>query len=308
MPELAEVEFYRKQWDPGLRQAILSVHGNFRSRIFRGIFADTLRRALTGAVFTGSQAHGKQMLFRFSGGKWLGLHLGMSGTLRSEPPAAKPRKHDHLVLHQKKQNLVLNDYRHFGRVRWHQGPQPPPWWTALPPSLLSGPFTPEVLAQFLKRRSRSPLKAVLLMQERFPGIGNWIADEILWRARLHPRRPAGSLETSERNALYRALRTVCRQALKVIGTDFSDPPPSWLFSHRWKKGGSCPRCSAGLRHDAITGRTSCWCPRCQPMKPFFGAPTTSAASSRKTVPFQTGLKKRWARLSKARTPFLQKKP
>src|SRR5271156_2987172 len=98
----------------------------------------------------------------------------------------------------------------------------------MPPDLLSPAFTVQLLGGFLKRRARAPLKAVLLMQERFPGIGNWMADEILWRAAIHPKQPAGSLKTSQTKALYREIRTVCREALRIIGRDWSDPPDSWL--------------------------------------------------------------------------------
>jgi formamidopyrimidine-DNA glycosylase len=98
------------------------------------------------------------------------------------------------------------------------------------------------------------------MQERFPGIGNWMADEILWRAAIHPRQPAGSLDAPAIRALYREIRAVCRNALRVIGTDWSEPPDTWLFNHRWKKGSACPRTGAKLMHAAIGGRTTCWSP------------------------------------------------
>jgi formamidopyrimidine-DNA glycosylase len=300
MPELAEVEFYRKQWNPGVGATILSVHANFHSRIFRGIPPAAFHAGLTGSTFLGSEAHGKQMLFRFSGGKWMGIHLGMSGTLRTGPPDSTPKQQDLLILYQKKRSLILNDYRHFGRVLWHEGPRAPEWWATLPPSLLSPDFTLKALTDFLQRRARTSLKGVLLMQERFPGIGNWMADEILWRTGLDPRRPAGSLEIAENKRLFRAIRSVCRQALKVISTDFSDPPSSWLFPHRWKKGGSCPRCATSLHHATIAGRTTCWCPSCQPSMPPFGP-----ARKAKTLPLlkksslvQTAFKKRWLRLSK----------
>jgi len=72
------------------------------------------------------------------------------------------------------------------------------------------------------------------------GIGNWMADEILWRAGIHPKQAAGSLEGAQIKALYHEIRWVCREALRIIGKDFSDPPDSWLFPHRWQKGGTCP--------------------------------------------------------------------
>ncbi len=155
----------------------------------------------------------------------------------------------------------------FGRVLFAESPDAPKWWADLPPDLLSSDFTAKDLAIFLKRRARAPLKAVLLMQERFPGIGNWMADEILWRAAIHPAQPAGSLDASQTKALYKEIRWVCRESLRIIGHDYSDPPDSWLFNHRWQKGGTCPRTGAKLQHATIGGRTTCWSPARQKLRP-----------------------------------------
>lgn len=184
----------------------------------------------------------------------------MTGQLRAEKPDYFPGKHDHLVLRQAAHALVFQDARLFGRVQFAEGPEAPRWWAKLPPDLLSRAFTAEALEKFLKRRARAPIKAVLLMQERFPGIGNWMADEILWRAAIHPRQAAGSLDAKQVAALYRETRWVCREALRIIGEKWGDPPKSWLFRHRWKKGGTCPRTGAKLQHATIGGRTTCWSP------------------------------------------------
>jgi len=191
---------------------------------------------------------------------WLGLHLGMTGELQIEPPGYQAAKHDHLVLRQEKHVLVFEDARLFGRVLFAESPTAPAWWAKLPPDLLSSAFTVKALATFLKRRARAPIKAVLLMQKRFPGIGNWMADEILWRAGIHPKQAAGSLDVARIKTLYREIRWVCREAMRTIGKDFSDPPDSWLFNHRWQKGGTCPRAGAKLQHATIGGRTTCWSP------------------------------------------------
>jgi len=264
MPELAEVDYFRRQWNPGLKRRIekVEVHGN--KRIFRGIDTVRLVRALTGATLERSEARGKQMLFvaKKRGTKahcWLGLHLGMTGKLRIEPPGFEAAKHDHLVLRQATHALIFQDARLFGRVLFAESPSAPTWWTKLPPDILSSEFTVKELKIFLKRRARAPIKAVLLMQERFPGIGNWMADEILWRAAIHPRQPAGSLGARIRT-LYREIRWVCREALRIIGKKWNDPPDSWLFPHRWEKGGTCPRTGAKLQHATIGGRTTCWSP------------------------------------------------
>lgn len=275
MPELAEVEFFRRRWAAGHGAKIARVHVHAQARVFRGCDVPALVRALTGATLRNSQTAAKQMLFRFSGAAWLGIHLGMSGELRVDPANYAPRKHDHLVLVQRERALVFTDPRMFGAVLFHRGRTPPAWWTRIAPAVLSPAFDVGAVADFLHRRRRAPLKAVLLMQERFPGIGNWMADEILWRARLAPQRAAGALAPAEVRALHRECRTVARQALRAIaGVGGSLPPdlnvripPRWLFRHRWEKGGTCPRCAAPLQHATVGGRTSCWCPRCQPARP-----------------------------------------
>src|ERR1700722_8233384 len=98
MPELAEVEFYRKQWQCGLKQKILAVDVHPHARLLRGVDTKMLQKTLTASVLLSSEAHGKQMFFRFSRNGWLGLHLGMTGELRVEPPGHAAGRHDHLVL------------------------------------------------------------------------------------------------------------------------------------------------------------------------------------------------------------------
>jgi formamidopyrimidine-DNA glycosylase len=263
MPELAEVEFFRKQWNGGLRQKILSVHLHSAKRIFRGTDTELIERTLCGATLLESRAHGKQMLFRFTKNGWLGLHLGMTGKLRVEKSQFTPLSHDHLVLRQKKQTLVFSDPRQFGRVLFHLGASEPVWWSKLPASLSSRAFTFPLFQTFLKRHRKAPIKAVLLLQSGFPGIGNWMADEILWQSRIHPRAAAGEISEKNLKTLFQKTRFVSRQALKIVGKNFSDPPKSWLFRYRWKKKGKCPRCGKILQHATIGGRTTCWCPNCQ---------------------------------------------
>ena len=265
MPELAEVEFYRRQWDPGVGAKVLAVKLHARKRIFRGSNTREIVTRLTGTRLVESTARGKQMLFRFSGDNWLGLHLGMSGTLRIEAADFDPEKHDHLLLRQAKRALVFRDPRLFGRVRFHHGKDLPPWWSTTP-EIGSVDFTSRYFDDFLQRHSRAPIKAVLLLQSGFPGIGNWMADEILWRSRIAPARKSGDLDAKERSALRRATRFVSSEALRIIGPDDSDLPNSWLIHHRWKAGGICPRDGTPLSRATIGGRTTAWCPKCQPTR------------------------------------------
>lgn len=275
MPELAEVEFFRKRWHLAARgQRVRQVLTHDTKKLLRELDLPIFRRALEGAKFESSATAAKQMLFRFSGGAWLGIHLGMSGELSVTPADHAPGKHDHLVLVMAKVALVFNDPRMFGRVQFHFGKEPPFWWTKIAPPILSAKFTTAEVQTFLQRRRRTPIKAVLLMQERFPGVGNWMADEILWRAEIHPARRAGSLSHAEVRTLWRECRTVCRQALNAIaGKGDKLPkdlnvgiPRTWLFRHRWRRGGKCPKTGQPLAHATIGGRTTCWSPARQKLR------------------------------------------
>jgi formamidopyrimidine-DNA glycosylase len=114
--------------------------------------------------------------------------------------------------------------------------------------------------EFRKRmhRSRAPLKARLMDQKAISGVGNLLADEILWRARLSPRRPASDLSVDELDALRRTIRAAVRDAIRNGGVHTGKFMPSRV------KGGHCPRCGTPLERDRIGGRTTYWCPKDQP--------------------------------------------
>jgi formamidopyrimidine-DNA glycosylase len=275
MPELAEVEFYRKRWAQvatGERVVRILTHDN--KKLLRPVDVAAMRAGIEGTTLGSSATAAKQMLFRFGRDSWLGLHLGMSGELFVAAADHVPAKHDHLVLVTRRHALVFRDPRMFGRIEFHRGAEAPPWWTRIAPPILSDAFTPDVVSTFLRRRARAPIKAVLLMQERFPGIGNWMADEVLWRAAIHPARLAGTLSPTERQRLWRECRQVCRQALAAIaGRGRHLPadlnvgiPASWLFQHRWTEGGRCPKTKKPLARATIGGRTTCWSPARQKLR------------------------------------------
>ena len=263
MPELAEVEWYRKKWNPGLGDEIESVELHAEKRVFRGTDTAALKRNLRKQKLLRSVARGKRMLFTFSGDNWLGIHLGMSGHLRVEPAAFAPDKHDHLVLQQPRRALVYRDARQFGRVRFHHGGDEPDWWRSDVPEIVSPQFDLKFFEAFLRRHGKAPIKGVLLMQEGFSGIGNWMADEILWRARIYPGEKAGRLTTAEQKRVWRETRFVARQSLKTLGANDADLPATWLIHERWSANGVCPKHRVPLRRATIGGRTTAWCPKCQ---------------------------------------------
>lgn len=270
MPELAEVEYFRKQWSVGLDRKVSQVLVKAKSRVFREVSPKKLSGSLTNSFLRESFSSGKQMLFRFSGGNlpdqqfgWLGIHLGMTGKLFHEDLPYAPGKHDHLVLKMTEDALVFQDMRLFGKVLFHLGKEPPEYWAQRPPDLLSAEFNLKDLEAFLQRRAKSPLKAVLLDQRRFPGVGNWMADEICFQARILPHTPAGKIEVERMKQLYQKIQYVCRGALKYVSNDYGDPPKSWLFQHRWKDGGTCPKTGELLVREKIGGRTTCFSPSWQ---------------------------------------------
>jgi formamidopyrimidine-DNA glycosylase len=262
MPELAEVEYYRRQWDAGLGKRVARVGMHPTTRVFRGVDTQRLVLGLKGARFSGSWARGKQMLFRFGKEAWVGLHLGMTGTLRAEALPFTPEKHDHFVVFLPKVALVFRDARQFGRVRFDEGGEPE-WWRKIPASPHEAAFTRKVMAAFLARHRRLPIKATLLLQTGFAGVGNWMADEILWQARIHPMRLTGKLSEEQLDKLWRATRSVCRKALQTIAPAFGDPPTGWLFHERWSRKGACPEHGKLLNCATVGGRTTVWCSRCQ---------------------------------------------
>jgi len=197
MPELAEVEYFRKQWDCGIGQRIARVALNGGKRIFRGAAPDRIAQVCVARrCWVRRRAEtDRTSLFQACVARRASR---MTGKLHTAAADFTPGKHDHLVLFQRRQALVFSDPRMFGRIRFHLGKDVPRWWSDLPPAVMSREFTASKLRAILQRRARAPLKALLLMQEFFPGVGNWMADEILWQARLHPRVMAGSLGEKSR--------------------------------------------------------------------------------------------------------------
>ena len=130
--------------------------------------------------------------------------------------------------------------------------------------------------RFCNAARRTPLKALLLIQEFFPGVGNWMADEILWQACLHPRLAAGSLDDSGVRELFRVMRSVCRVALKTIGRNWSNPPADWLIHQRWNKARALPEA-----RDPVES-CDCWWTQHRLVPPLSKAEKQAPSKSRAT--------------------------
>jgi formamidopyrimidine-DNA glycosylase len=274
VPELPEVESARATIEQaGLHRRIVAVDDTDTWEC-RPHAPGDIRTALLGRTLTGAYRRGKSMWCETSGvdgsgatGPVLGLHLGMSGRILvtgpdgevteggdwlggrygegGEQPDRKAVWDRFTLTFDDGGSLRLFDKRRLGRVRLD------PDVSALGPDVET--VGAEELAVRLQR-GRSPVKARLLDQSVVAGVGNLLADETLWQARLSPRRPVDELSGSELARLHGALHTATRAAIERGGVHTGEVIP--FRGH----GRHCPRCGAEMVHATVGGRTTWWCP------------------------------------------------
>jgi formamidopyrimidine-DNA glycosylase len=249
VPELPDVELARRVIENrALGRRIADVEDS-DVWVCRPHAPGEIAAALKGTALTSAHRHGKTMWVETDTGPVLGLHLGMTGGIRvDEEP--DPRGWDRFALSfEDGGRMALRDMRRLGRA-------------VLDPDLSSlGPDAGEVgRSEFRERvgRGTAPIKARLMDQGAIAGVGNLMADEILWRARISPRTPAGDLSEERLDDLRRAMRDVVRLTIRRGHAGAGDINP-----HR-VPGGTCPRCGAPLERARVGGRTTYWCPREQP--------------------------------------------
>jgi formamidopyrimidine-DNA glycosylase len=226
--------------------------------IARNTTPRALGAALAGRRLGPPNRHGKWMVAP-AGGPALALHFGMTGFLRFCADAAEPRhRHDRLILVLDGGELRYRNMRMLGGV-WLLGP-------GEELEEVAGPLGPDAAAvgreelDAILDASRGELKALLMNQRRIAGIGNELSDEVLWRARVHPRRRSASLRLQERARLHRALI----ETIATSNRHWRIPTGrGWLKSQRGWRDPRCPRCGARVRRATVAGRTAYWCPRCQ---------------------------------------------
>lgn len=197
------------------------------------------------------------------------IHLGMTGNLIVRPANAPfpPHTHAWISLDNEKE-LRYTDPRRFGRMLVL-----PQNDTAQILGLLGLDPLEMTEEQFQNklRSKRARIKAVLLDQRAFRGMGNIYTDESLWRARIHPARIAANLTRDEIARLYRSAQSILREAIRLGGSSISDyvnadgAPGEFQIRHRVyaREGKKCSRCGARIRRIIVAGRSSYFCPRCQ---------------------------------------------
>lgn len=270
MPELPEVETTRQGLEPLLRGAriagLLLREPRLRWRV-----PDGLPRALRGRRIRALDRRGKVLLLRCDGGTLL-LHLGMSGSLRVARRTEPRGPHDRLDLALAGGTLLrLRDPRRFAAVLWTTRD---PLEHPLLRRLGQEPLAPGFRGRELWRRARgrrAPVKVFLMDGRAVAGIGNIYATEALFRAGIHPARPAGRVSRARYERLSRELRAVLREALAAGGTTLRDYRGGSGAPGRFRprlraygrQGAPCRRCGSTLRALRLGQRQSVFCPRCQ---------------------------------------------
>ena len=287
MPELPEVETVRRTLGPHLLgRTIVGVEVGAYLPVIGTHAPDELAALLIGRVVTRLNRRGKYLLVDLDDRSGLIVHLRMTGALtvvdRGEPAL---RFEQLRLLLDNGRDLRFTDQRKFGRVTYRPASDPRPLESKLGPEPLSSSFTVDHFTSVLSGRT-APIKALILDQRVVAGVGNIYADEALFRARIHPRRPGGSLSPVEVARLRRAIRLSLRLGVEHRGTTFSsyrdadgnsgENQRRLLVYGRGRAGEPCPRCGTPLRVETVAQRSSHVCASCQrPPGLDDGRPTTS---------------------------------
>jgi formamidopyrimidine-DNA glycosylase len=246
VPELPEVERARQEIERRALHRRIAAIDDRDTYVSRPHAPGDIQRALRGHELVAAHRRGKTLwLETDDGGPVLGLHLGMAGAIAIDQEPS-PRGWDRFTLEfDDGGRLALRDRRRLGRA-------------VLEPRIdRLGPDAEDVTRAAFRKRvgfGRTAIKARLMDQAVIAGIGNLLADEILWQARIDPRRPAGGLSEEELDRVRRAMRATLRRTIRRGGAH------TGAFMAARELHGICPRCGAEVQRGTVGGRTTYWCP------------------------------------------------
>jgi formamidopyrimidine-DNA glycosylase len=274
VPELPEVETVRRAIAPVLEGAGLE-HVEIRDpRLVRPFDPEIVAGELVGERVAEVGRRGKYLIVGFDSGRSLLVHLRMTGSLRAaERGALADDPHTRAVIRlDNGSDVAYRDVRRFGTWELFGQDELQPYLTArLGPEPLGTLSTTQLGARLEGRRA--PLKSALLDQRTIAGLGNIYVDEAVWLSMLHPLRVAGSLGHDELARLHRAIRGVLRKAVARQGSTLRDYAlPDGAYGtmqdafHAYGRGGEpCERCGTPLVRILVGGRSTTFCPTCQPL-------------------------------------------
>lgn len=246
MPELPEAERARLTLAQTLHRRIAAVD-DADSYVCRPHQPGEINRGLSGHQFVSAHRRGKFLWLDTEDGPVLGLHLGMTGHIVLDPEG-RLRSDRFVVYFDDGGSFALRDRRRLGRAVLN------------PDYAHVGPDAATVGRAEFRRligRGRAPIKARLLDQTAISGIGNLLADQILWQARIAPQRRTNELSETDLDRLRRHTRAEIRSAIRKGGAH------TGRFIAARERQGVCPRDGCALSRSTIGGRTTYWCPACQ---------------------------------------------
>src|SRR5918996_4429791 len=287
MPELPEVETIRRQLAPVVTGRELTALEILDPRWCLPLAPEAVREALEGRRVERLGRRGKYLVWELEDEAFLLMHLRMTGVVLLDPPPDAPYQRVRFELDGGAHELRFCDPRRFGTGELALGADALDAFYAalLGVEPLGDAFTAAHL-HALARTSRAPVKAFLLDQKRDAGVGNIYADEALFRAKIHPLRPADRLSRAQAEALRDAVNDSLSAGIAAKGAtidDFRDPyGVSGTFQDQFlvhtREGEPCPRCGRAIRKLRAAGRGTYVCEGCQP-RPRYAA--ASSASSRR---------------------------
>jgi formamidopyrimidine-DNA glycosylase len=267
LPELPEVETVRARLAPLLAGRTLERVDIRDERLTRPFDPVLVASELEGERVAEVERRGKYLVLRLDTGRALLVHLRMTGSFRGEETP-----HTRAVIElDDGTRIVYRDVRRFGTWLLLEPGEVETYLDArLGAEPLSRGFGPRALARVLEGR-RTPIKAALLDQRTVAGLGNIYVDEALWRARVHPLRPARELDADQVRALHRAIRAALRMGIARQGAtlrDYAQPDGRrGAMQHEFKvygRGGEpCDRCGTPIEKIKLGGRGTWYCPTCQ---------------------------------------------
>jgi formamidopyrimidine-DNA glycosylase len=278
MPELPEVETIRARLEPRLAGRTFERVVIADPRLTRPEPPELVAAELEGEQVRSVGRRGKYLIVEFESGRHLLIHLRMTGNVQypaSGGLEADPHRRA-VVRLDDGSDVAYRDVRRFGTWELLEPGELDEYFAArrLGDEPLERQFTVRALeAAFVGRRA--PVKAALLDQRAAAGVGNIYADEALWRARIHPLRPAGSLTREELAALRKGLRQALEMGIARQGAtlrDYSDPDgvPGRMqdkFRVYGRVGQPCDRCGTPIEKIRAGGRGTWFCPNCQQLGP-----------------------------------------
>jgi len=269
MPELPEVETTRLGLEPLLvGQTIATV--NVRQPSLRWPVELSLASQIRDQCVESVTRRGKYLLVTTAGGTLM-IHLGMSGSLRYQNKPVSPTQHDHVeFVFASGAQLHFNDPRRFGSLHFTTTPEDHWLLKDLGPEPLGEEFTTDYLWQASRGR-RVAIKQHLMNGRIVVGVGNIYANEALFRAGIHPKRPAGRIAKRRLNLLVDSIHAVLNEAIQAGGTtlrDFvsGDGQPGYFQRELLvydREDEPCVRCATPIKHRVLGQRASYYCPRCQ---------------------------------------------